>query len=94
MPKNPKITESSQDNQKLSVDFEKAMADLENLVDKMEAGDFNLEQSLKQFEQGVNLARQCQQALQSAELKVKQLMNAETLATTDFNLDNSTDDSL
>lgn len=55
------------------VDFEAALAELEELVDEMEAGDMTLEASLKAFERGVKLTRQCQAALRNAELKVKQL---------------------
>ena len=41
-------------------DFEKALQELENLVEKMEEGDMSLEESLKQFERGVALTRSCQ----------------------------------
>lgn len=83
----PKSAQPEQDTQAENLDFEKAMAELEQLVEKMEAGDFNLEQSLKQFEQGVGLTRKCQQALQAAELKVKQLVDANNMSMTDFHLD-------
>jgi exodeoxyribonuclease VII small subunit len=56
-----------------TADFEAALAELETLVDQMEAGDMTLEASLKAFERGVKLTRQCQAALRDAELKVKQL---------------------
>jgi len=55
------------------IDFETALAELEELVDRMEAGDLSLEDSLKAFERGVKLTRHCQSALRSAELKVKKL---------------------
>jgi exodeoxyribonuclease VII small subunit len=55
------------------VDFEKALAELEELVDQMEAGEMSLEDSLKAFERGVKLTRHCQSALRNAELKVKKL---------------------
>lgn len=54
--------------------FEKAMAELENLVQKMEQGDITLEESLKQFEKGIALTRACQKALQEAEHKVNILI--------------------
>ena len=54
-------------------DFEKALAELEALVARMEQGDQPLEQSLKDFERGVALARQCQAALKEAEQKVQVL---------------------
>ena len=55
-------------------DFEKALAELEKLVETMEAGDMSLEDSLKQFERGVALTRSCQKALADAEQKVQILL--------------------
>ena len=57
-----------------SPDFEKSLAELEALVERMEQGDQTLEQSLKDFERGVALTRSCQQALKTAEQKVEQLL--------------------
>ncbi len=54
-------------------DFEASIAALEDLVAKMEGGEFSLEESLQQFERGISLARACQQALREAEQKVSQL---------------------
>ncbi len=56
------------------LDFEKALNELENLVETMEQGDMSLEDSLKQFERGVELTRQCQTALKEAEQKVQILI--------------------
>lgn len=56
------------------IDFEASLARLEQLVDQMEDGDLTLEESLKAFEAGVKLTRECQQALQAAEQKVEVLM--------------------
>jgi exodeoxyribonuclease VII small subunit len=53
------------------VDFEQALRDLEALVERLEAGDLTLEQSLNEFERGVALTRRCQQALSDAEQRVK-----------------------
>jgi exodeoxyribonuclease VII small subunit len=53
------------------LDFEAAMAELESLVERMESGDLPLEETLKQFERGVILTRQCQEALKQAEQKVQ-----------------------
>jgi exodeoxyribonuclease VII small subunit len=55
-------------------DFEAALAELEALVEKMEQGDLSLDESLKQFERGVQLTRSCQKALQEAEQKVQLLL--------------------
>lgn len=59
---------------KSSVDFENALKELEALVEKMEQGDIRLEDSLKHFERGIELTRQCQQALRDAEQKVQILL--------------------
>ncbi|MGB5473056.1 MAG: exodeoxyribonuclease VII small subunit [Gammaproteobacteria bacterium] len=54
--------------------FEKALEELEALVEKMEHGELSLEDSLQHFEKGVQLSRACQQALRDAEQKVEILM--------------------
>ncbi len=59
---------------KTPVNFEKAMSELEQLVDDMEQGDMSLEDALKHFEKGISLASDCQQALSKAEQKVTQLI--------------------
>lgn len=56
------------------IDFEASLGQLEKLVAQMEEGDLTLEQSLKAFEDGVKLTRECQQALAAAEQKVQLLM--------------------
>lgn len=56
------------------IDFEKALADLESIVDKLEQGDLPLDESLKAFERGVELTRHCQVALKQAEQKVEILL--------------------
>jgi exodeoxyribonuclease VII small subunit len=54
--------------------FEKALAELNQLVEKMEQGGLSLEASLQYFEKGISLTRQCQQALKAAEQKVQILL--------------------
>jgi len=55
-------------------DLEKSLAELEQIVEKLEAGDLTLDESLKQFERGVQLTRECQTALRTAEQKVDILL--------------------
>ena len=55
-------------------DFEKSLGELEQIVERMEQGELSLDESLKQFERGVALARSCQTALQAAEQKVEILL--------------------
>ncbi len=59
---------------KASPALETALDNLESLVERMESGDLTLEESLKAFEEGVRLSRDCQQALQQAEQKVRILL--------------------
>lgn len=56
--------------QQNSLDFETAYNTLEQLVSRMEQGDQTLEKSLADFEQGINLIKQCHQQLQAAEQRV------------------------
>lgn len=56
-------------------DFENALEQLEELVTAMEEGDISLEESLKAFEKGIKLTRECQAALKNAEQKVQVLIN-------------------
>jgi exodeoxyribonuclease VII small subunit len=53
--------------------FEKALAELESLVAKMEDGGLTLEQSLAAHKRGLELARQCRARLDAAQQQVKVL---------------------
>jgi exodeoxyribonuclease VII small subunit len=55
-------------------DFEKALAELEEIVATLEKGDLSLDAALKHFERGIALTRQCQASLKDAELKVERLV--------------------
>lgn len=54
--------------------FEEALAELEQLVQRMEQGEQTLEDALADFERGITLTRFAQQQLQQAELRVEILM--------------------
>jgi exodeoxyribonuclease VII small subunit len=56
-----------------ALNFEAALAELEQLVERMETGEMSLEESLQAFERGVALTRDCQKALKEAELRVQAL---------------------
>jgi exodeoxyribonuclease VII small subunit len=51
--------------------FEQALAELEKLVGRMEAGELSLEQALATHKRGLELARFCQQKLEAAQQQVK-----------------------
>lgn len=58
--------------------FENSLAELEEIVAKMEAGDLSLEESLTAFEKGIKLTKDCQKALDTAEQKVNKLIEKES----------------
>lgn len=57
-----------------NVNFEASLEKLETLVARMEQGETSLEDSLKDFERGIELTRSCQIALAEAEQKVQILL--------------------
>jgi len=69
----------SKDNLK---DFEKSLQHLEKIVSQMESGELGLEESLEQFEKGIKLARNCQDKLSNAEMRVEQLIEKNGLQQT------------
>jgi len=54
--------------------FEKSLDELEKIVRKLEDGDLPLEESLKLFENGVKLSRECRERLTAAERRIEILM--------------------
>jgi exodeoxyribonuclease VII small subunit len=61
---------------KKTVNLEKSLTDLENLVEELESGDLPLEKAMKKFEDGIKLTRACQAALKEAEQKVEILLKS------------------
>lgn len=57
-------------------DFETGLGQLEEIVKALEGGQLNLDQALRTFEQGVAVARQCQQVLRDAEQRVQQVLQS------------------
>ncbi|MBN2332932.1 MAG: exodeoxyribonuclease VII small subunit [Deltaproteobacteria bacterium] len=57
--------------------FEASLKKLEDIVARLEAGDIPLDQSLKLFEQGISLVRQCSSRLDEVEKKVQILVSDE-----------------
>ena len=58
-------------------DFEKALEELEGLVEKLESGELDLDQSLAQFKRGIELTRHCQSVLDKAQQTVQKLIDTE-----------------
>jgi len=53
--------------------FNKGLLQLEEIINKMESGELSLEDSLKYFEEGVKIHRQCHTALTNAEQRISVL---------------------
>ncbi len=71
--------------------FEASLAELEEIVTKLEDGDLPLEASLELFEKGINLSRACRERLTNAERRIEILvkdadgdLRAEALDTDDL----------
>jgi exodeoxyribonuclease VII small subunit len=72
------------------MDFEKKLTRLEQIVQKMEKGELGLEESLKLFEEGVKLSRECHLQLTKAESQVKKLVSVDAdgqIESEDFNIE-------
>ena len=57
--------------------FNKGLLNLEEIISKMESGDLSLEESLKYFEEGVKIHRQCHTALSDAEHRISVLSESD-----------------
>ena len=57
--------------------FEKALADLENIVQRLDENDLSLDEALSLFEEGIKLSRFCSQKLDAIENKVEILLRVD-----------------
>ena len=57
------------------INFETSMEQLEKIVQELEKGDLNLDDSIKKFEEGMKISRQCNKFLEDAEKKITVLIN-------------------
>ncbi len=67
------------------IHFESSIAELESIVSQLEKGELSLEDSLKQFEKGIGIARTCQKVLTEAEQKIEGLANNKDVSIENFN---------
>jgi exodeoxyribonuclease VII small subunit len=58
---------------KATLNFSKAFEELESITQWFEAGEVDLEEGLKKFERGLELAKQCREKLAEVENKVKEI---------------------
>ena len=57
------------------ISFEENMEKLEKIVADLEKGDLDLDESVKKFEQGINISKKCDEILKNAEKKITILLN-------------------
>lgn len=60
------------------IQFEQSITDLQAIVNQLEKGELTLDDSLKQFEKGIAIARHCQAVLNQAEQKIEHLSATKT----------------
>ena len=75
---------------KRALNFEQSLKQLETLVESLETSNLNLDESLKSFEKGIKITRDCQSALSEAEQRVR-ILTSDTdddVTTADFVVEN------
>lgn len=58
----------------MEMSFEESLAELENIVEKLENGQLSLDESLLLFDKGIKLVRECDTRLKSAQQKIERLI--------------------
>lgn len=58
--------------------FEKALEKLEEIVSELEAGNLSLDSSMKKYEEGIKMARLCQEKLDKAKARIETLAKDES----------------
>ncbi len=68
-----------------TVDFEKSLTRLQDIVRDLEQGNISLDEALKKYEEGVKIAQGCSKMLKDAKVKVERLVKKDgILATEEF----------
>lgn len=57
------------------LNFEESMESLEKIVQELEKGDLNLDDSVKKFEEGMKISKECNKFLEEAEKRITVLIN-------------------
>ena len=60
-------------NKKNQLSFEESLKELENIVDQLESGDIDLEKSVKLYEKGMLLKKNCEDKLKNVEMQIKKI---------------------
>ena len=69
------MTENPQENQNSKSSFEEVFLKLRDSVQALEGSDLSLEDSMRIYEEGMQLARQCNQILNDTELRITKLQD-------------------
>jgi exodeoxyribonuclease VII small subunit len=67
------MAEKTENNDTKDLTFEQAIKKLTDIVGKIENGSISLEQSIAQYEQGMELIKRCREILQKAEKKIEEI---------------------
>ena len=65
------------EKEKKELKFEEALDKLEKIVAQLEGGDLSLDESMKQYEEGIRLSKLCSKRLEEAKKKIEQLLKGE-----------------
>ncbi|KNF07405.1 exodeoxyribonuclease 7 small subunit XseB [Gottschalkia purinilytica] len=76
------------DNNILELSFEEAISKLENIVKDLEKGDLTLDESLEEFQEGIQLYRHCNEILNKTEGKIKVILEDNAKDITELDYDN------
>ena len=60
-------------NKKNELSFEESLKELENIVDQLESGNIDLEKSVKLYEKGMLLKKNCEDKLKNVEMQIKKI---------------------
>lgn len=65
--------------------FEESLNELEEIATKLESGNLNLDEAIKEFEKGIKLSKECSEKLDEAEKKINILVQGENGELTEEN---------
>ena len=60
---------------KKEINFEESIEKIEKIAEELESGKLNLDESIKKFEEGMNLSKKCSEYLENAEKKITMIIN-------------------
>lgn len=67
--------------------FEELYAELQRVVERLDEGGLGLEDAMRLFERGVELARECERIVETAELRVTRLLAGDSASADDASTD-------